>query len=145
MKGEGSWLQRQQAKLRERREASTRWDRAGILWELKSSPSRRPDGYASDTTHLDDDDMTDFGRPMTINSTINRPGSAPVSPLLPHRSSSRQANRHTKERAFAHLRRSRDTTEKYNDMVSIHKRSSEPLIPFNIESHYHLNFFNLFH
>ncbi|XP_024082728.1 tensin isoform X3 [Cimex lectularius] len=95
-----TWLQRQQQKLRDRREVQLRWEREpaerSLLSELRvsqtttRSPSRRTDGYASDTSHLRDDE--DFSVPLHINTTAAKvtTGSAPVSPLLPHRSSSRR-------------------------------------------------------
>nr|CAD7569748.1 unnamed protein product [Timema californicum] len=58
--------------------------------------SRRADGYTSDTTHFADDD-DDFTIPLHINVATTSPthklnsvGSAPASPLLPNRSSSRR-------------------------------------------------------
>lgn len=66
---------------------------------LRPSASHRADGYTSDTTHFadDDDDQEDFSIPLHINTATTSPshklnsvGSAPASPLLPNRTSSRR-------------------------------------------------------
>ncbi|XP_067001379.2 tensin-3 isoform X3 [Anabrus simplex] len=104
--GSLTWLQRQQQKLRERREVQLRSERypheTRLLSELRSvqqhshSASHRADGYTSDTTHFADDDDEDFSTPLHINTAtspthkLNSVGSAPASPLLPHRTSSRR-------------------------------------------------------
>lgn len=109
-----SWLQRQQQKLRERKEVQMRTERypqeSRLITELRTiqqhsysrvlrpSASHRADGYTSDTTHFadDDDDQEDFTIPLHINTTtspthkLNSVGSAPASPLLPNRTSSRR-------------------------------------------------------
>uniref|UniRef100_A0A1B6DJW7 SH2 domain-containing protein n=1 Tax=Clastoptera arizonana TaxID=38151 RepID=A0A1B6DJW7_9HEMI len=105
-----TWLQRQQQKLRERREIQLRSERnpheSRLLSELRTvqtnsyrsfrpSPSQRVDGYTSDTTLFADEDDGDFSIPLHINTTANNHkntngSSAPVSPLLPHRTSSRR-------------------------------------------------------
>ncbi|XP_023717089.1 tensin-1 isoform X4 [Cryptotermes secundus] len=109
-----TWLQRQQQKLRERKEVQMRTERypqeSRLITELRTiqqhsysrvlrpSASHRADGYTSDTTHFadDDDDQEDFTIPLHINTTtspthkLNSVGSAPASPLLPNRTSSRR-------------------------------------------------------
>lgn len=110
-----TWLQRQQQKLRERKEVQMRTERypqeSRLITELRTiqqhsysrvlrpSASHRADGYTSDTTHFadDDDDQEDFTIPLHINTTTTSPthklnsvGSAPASPLLPNRTSSRR-------------------------------------------------------
>ncbi|CAB3376138.1 Hypothetical predicted protein [Cloeon dipterum] len=114
-----TWLQRQQQKLRERKEQQVRAERypheTKLLTELRtvqnriSRPNgcspRRPsteDGYASDTTLLlsgiEDDPLVadspspQYTSPFAVNSThsFNRGISAPSSPILPNRSSSRE-------------------------------------------------------
>ena len=110
-----TWLQRQQQKLRERKEVQMRTERYPqenrLISELRNiqqhsytrvlrpSASHRADGYTSDTTHFadDDDDQEDFTIPLHINTTTTSPthklnsvGSAPASPLLPNRTSSRR-------------------------------------------------------
>ncbi|XP_063242064.1 tensin-1 isoform X3 [Bacillus rossius redtenbacheri] len=106
--GSLTWLQRQQQKLRERKEVQMRTERlpsgARLISELRSvqhhgnhhhtQASRRADGYASDTSHLAGDDE-DFTVPLHINTQpgLHKPvgvGSAPASPLLPTRSPSRR-------------------------------------------------------
>nr|CAD7394293.1 unnamed protein product [Timema cristinae] len=110
-----TWLQRQQQKLRERKDFQLRSERypteTRLISELRNiqqhsstytrvlrppTASRRADGYTSDTTHFADDD-DDFTIPLHINVATTSPthklnsvGSAPASPLLPNRSSSRR-------------------------------------------------------
>uniref|UniRef100_A0A146LA02 Tensin n=2 Tax=Lygus hesperus TaxID=30085 RepID=A0A146LA02_LYGHE len=124
-----TWLQRQQQKLQDRREVQKRWEREPtgtmLLSELRMSqtanrsPSRRTDGYASDTSHLRDEE--DFTVPLHINTSGSKGsiGSAPVSPLLPHRSSSR---RHPLTSAAARARSADPApftakTRKYSDSL----------------------------
>ncbi|XP_052125911.1 tensin isoform X9 [Frankliniella occidentalis] len=99
-----TWLQRQQQKLRERREGLLRSARqpheARLLSELRSlhstgqagaggrqasrQASRRLDGYTSDTTMFADEDEEDFCRPLHVNTgaaKLNGGLSAPGSPL----------------------------------------------------------------
>ncbi|XP_018407077.1 PREDICTED: tensin-3 isoform X5 [Cyphomyrmex costatus] len=97
-----SWLRQQQLKLAARRDERS----PGKLWrqetgnrvigELRSLQRGRlrHDGYASDSAVLDDDDDG-----WTVNSVSGQPSSravpytsAPASPLLPQRSSSRKYN-----------------------------------------------------
>ncbi|CAD1480293.1 unnamed protein product, partial [Heterotrigona itama] len=97
-----SWLRQQQLKLAARRDERN----PGKLWrqetgnrmigELRSLQRGRirHDGYASDSAVLDDDDDTWIVNP-TSGQTQSRPApytSAPASPLLPQRSSSRKYN-----------------------------------------------------
>ncbi|KAK7865077.1 hypothetical protein R5R35_014617 [Gryllus longicercus] len=146
-----TWLQRQQQKLRERREGQLRQERrpqeVRLLSELRSlqhhqpptsppnayhqqtqqqlnhgynqhqhhyhhhshSASHRADGYTSDTTHFADDDDAeeDFSTPLHINTSsspthkLASAGSAPASPLLPHRTSSRRIYTTTEQRQQA--------------------------------------------
>nr|CAD7259467.1 unnamed protein product [Timema shepardi] len=105
-----TWLQRQQQKLRERKDFQLRSERypteTRLISELRNiqqhsstytrvlrppTASRRADGYTSDTTHFADDD-DDFTIPLHINVATTSPthklnsvGSAPASPLLPNR------------------------------------------------------------
>ncbi|KAK3908941.1 Tensin [Frankliniella fusca] len=95
-----TWLQRQQQKLRERREGLLRSARQPheqrLLSELRSlhstgqagrqasrQASRRLDGYTSDTTMFVDEDEEDFCRPLHVNTGAKLNGglSAPGSPL----------------------------------------------------------------
>ncbi|KAK6623090.1 hypothetical protein RUM43_008942 [Polyplax serrata] len=82
--GSVTWLQRQQQKLRERREAALRMERrpqeVRLMSELKSqyhhhrpSASHR-DGYTSDTTHFadDDDDDDDMSIPLHVQTSPTR-------------------------------------------------------------------------
>ncbi|XP_043597552.1 tensin-3 isoform X16 [Bombus pyrosoma] len=97
-----SWLRQQQLKLAARRDERN----PGKLWrqetgnrvigELRSLQRGRlrHDGYASDSAVLDDDDDT-WVVHSTSGQTQSRPvpyTSAPASPLLPQRSSSRKYN-----------------------------------------------------
>ncbi|KAI5743355.1 hypothetical protein M8J77_017223 [Diaphorina citri] len=132
-----TWLQRQQQKLRERREIQLRNERhpheTRLLSELRSvhqhhskilrpSPSHRTDGYTSDTTLFADDE--DFTIPLHINintSTTSKlsNGTSSPSPVLPNRTSSRknfnaistssiQRQGSNYERSFANVKRSYD-------------------------------------
>ncbi|KAL1123679.1 hypothetical protein AAG570_001452 [Ranatra chinensis] len=125
-----TWLQRQQQKLRDRKEWQLRWEREAtegrLLAELRTrpSPSRRPDGYTSDTTHIDceDEDAEDFSVPLHVNTGGGKHGggSAPVSPLLPHRTSSSTRRvatltRHSpSERPFVAVKRAHEQARKYS-------------------------------
>nr|CAD7398330.1 unnamed protein product [Timema poppensis] len=114
--------------------------------------SRRADGYTSDTTHFADDD-DDFTIPLHINVATTSPthklnsvGSAPASPLLPNRSSSRRyyggVNQQQsyivsttngsntlgrqrsdtsfdRERPFVAVKRAHEQSRKYNETQSI--------------------------
>ncbi|XP_045520492.1 tensin isoform X2 [Pieris brassicae] len=89
-----TWLQRQQQKLRERKEARERVARLPLEWDAHSrlhvrrSASHRVDGYTSDTTAFADDD-DDFSVPLHVNTrTIHRTDS--ISPQAPDRTSSRK-------------------------------------------------------
>ncbi|XP_050669986.1 tensin isoform X3 [Leptidea sinapis] len=88
-----TWLQRQQQKLRERKEARERVARLPLEWDAPSrhvrrSASHRVDGYTSDTTAFADDDE-DFSVPLHVNTrTVHRTDS--VSPQAPDRSSSKK-------------------------------------------------------
>ncbi|XP_046676705.1 tensin-1-like isoform X4 [Homalodisca vitripennis] len=151
-----TWLQRQQQKLRERREVQLRSERlpheTRLLSELRTvqtgyrsrpSPSQRLDGYTSDTTLFADEDEEDFTVPLHINtsaSKVTNGSSAPVSPLLPHRTSSRRhyatsassqqfntisnstVGRHKsefeRERPFVAVKRSHEQNRKYSDSTS---------------------------
>lgn len=92
-----TWLQKQQLKLKERREMVLREERQPhdtlLLSELRSvqnrhmrpTASHRLDGYTSDTTAFADDDE-DFSIPLHINTTSKSPGS------IPDRTSSKNYN-----------------------------------------------------
>ncbi|XP_068620803.1 tensin-2 isoform X1 [Battus philenor] len=89
-----TWLQRQQQKLRDRKEARERVARLPLEWDTTSSrhvrrsASHRVDGYTSDTTAFADDD-DDFTVPLHVNTrTALRTDS--VSPQAPDRSSSKK-------------------------------------------------------
>ncbi|XP_025831840.1 tensin-like [Agrilus planipennis] len=89
--GNLTWLQRQQLKLKERREQQLRDERqpheTRLLSELRQvhsrhlrpSASHRADGYTSDTTAFADDDE-DFTVPLHINTTSSKNISSPSSP-----------------------------------------------------------------
>lgn len=108
----------------------------------RPSPSQRLDGYTSDTTMFADEDEEDFTIPLHINTSttsghkVTNGSSAPVSPLLPHRTSSRRhytttsqfntiSNSNTigrhkpdhfdKERPFVAVKRSHELNRKYSD------------------------------
>lgn len=152
-----TWLQRQQQKLRDRREVQLRAERlpheTRLLSELRGvqtthryrpSPSQRLDGYTSDTTLFADEDEEDFTVPLHINTTtsskVTNGSSAPVSPLLPHRTSSRRnystsasqfntisnstvgrqkSNSFDRERPFVAVKRSLEQNRKYSDSTVI--------------------------
>ncbi|CAG9784410.1 unnamed protein product [Diatraea saccharalis] len=89
-----TWLQRQQQKLRERKEARERVARLPLEWDtapsrhVRRSASHRVDGYTSDTTAFADDD-DDFSVPLHVNTrTALRTDS--ISPQAPDRTSSRK-------------------------------------------------------
>ncbi|XP_043514775.1 tensin-3 isoform X11 [Frieseomelitta varia] len=135
-----SWLRQQQLKLAARRDERN----PGKLWrqetgnrmigELRSLQRgrMRHDGYASDSAVLDDDDDTWIVNP-TSGQTQTRPApytSAPASPLLPQRSSSRKYNgtagtgtlgrpraESVNERPFMSVKRAYEY-RKYNDSQS---------------------------
>ncbi|XP_011693527.1 PREDICTED: tensin-1 isoform X11 [Wasmannia auropunctata] len=131
-----SWLRQQQLKLAARRDERS----PGKLWrqetgnrvigELRSLQRGRLryDGYASDSAVLDDDD--DGWAPSSVGQPSSRAvlyTSAPASPLLPQRSSSRKYNGSTgngvlgrpraesmNERPFVSVKRAYEY-RKYND------------------------------
>ncbi|CAG5022077.1 unnamed protein product [Parnassius apollo] len=89
-----TWLQRQQQKLRERKEARERVARLPLEWDstsarhVRRSASHRVDGYTSDTTAFADDD-DDFTVPLHVNTrTPLRTDS--ISPQAPDRTSSKK-------------------------------------------------------
>ncbi|XP_037094732.1 tensin-like isoform X2 [Pollicipes pollicipes] len=96
--GNVTWLQKQQQKLRERKQAQLRSERAPkearVLHELRRRQGQE-DGYTSDTTL-----WTDTSRetspaaqlaPLHVHTSGTRSGSsAPVSPQLPARAASRE-------------------------------------------------------
>ncbi|XP_015176305.1 PREDICTED: tensin-3 isoform X10 [Polistes dominula] len=97
-----SWLRQQQLKLAARRDEKspkTIWRQETgnrVIGELRSYQRGRlrQDGYASDSAVLDDDDDTWIPSSL-INQTQSKTTpytSAPASPLLPQRSSSRKYN-----------------------------------------------------
>ncbi|KAJ8729425.1 hypothetical protein PYW08_001006 [Mythimna loreyi] len=89
-----TWLQRQQQKLRERKEARERVARLPLEWDTTSSrhvrrsASHRVDGYTSDTTAFADDDE-DFSVPLHVN-TRTPLRTEHTSPQAPDRTSSRK-------------------------------------------------------
>lgn len=123
--GSVTWLQRQQQKLRERREATLRMDRrpqeVRLMTELKSQYHHRPsashrDGYTSDTTHFadDDEDDDDLSIPLHVHTSPTRNlGSAPVSPL-PRRV---YQNGVTMERPFVQVKRTLENRKYAIDSV----------------------------
>lgn len=173
-----TWLQRQQQKLRERREVQLRAERlpheTRLLSELRGvqtthryrpSPSQRLDGYTSDTTLFADEDEEDFTVPLHINTTtsskVTNGSSAPVSPLLPHRTSSRRnystsasqfntisnstvgrqkSNSFDRERPFVAVKRSLEQNRKYSDstvrfaLFYFLLQGTNPMIVFLIET-----------
>ncbi|XP_012546536.2 tensin-1 isoform X3 [Bombyx mori] len=89
-----TWLQRQQQRLREKKEARERVARLPLEWDtatsrhVRRSASHRVDGYTSDTTAFADDD-DDFSVPLHVNTrTPHRTDS--ISPQAPDRTSSRK-------------------------------------------------------
>lgn len=122
-----TWLQRQQQKLRERREAALRIERrpqeVRLLTELKSQYHHRPsashrDGYTSDTTHFadddEDDDDDDLSIPLHVQTSPTRNlASAPVSPL-PRRG----YQNGVAERPFVQVKRTHETRKYAIDSVS---------------------------
>lgn len=138
-----SWLRQQQLKLAARRDEKSPgriWRQENgnrVLGELKNLQRNRTrqDGYASDSAVLDDDD--DIWIPSSIASQTTRGTSytsAPASPLLPQRSSSRKFNSGTmngtisrqraesvNERPFTSTSSKRSYEfRKYNDTQSQH-------------------------
>ncbi|XP_015610038.1 tensin-3 isoform X4 [Cephus cinctus] len=96
-----SWLRQQQLKLaarRDERSPGKQWRQESgnrVIGELRSLQRGRlrHDGYASDSAVLDDDDDTWTPSSITAQTTRAAPyTSAPASPLLPQRSSSRKYN-----------------------------------------------------
>ncbi|CAG9098697.1 unnamed protein product [Plutella xylostella] len=88
-----TWLQRQQQKLREKREARERVQRLPLEWDAPSrhvrrSASHRMDGYTSDTTAFADDD-DDFSVPLHVNTRAALRTDS-LSPQAPDRTSSRK-------------------------------------------------------
>ncbi|KAL4708121.1 hypothetical protein ACJJTC_009900 [Scirpophaga incertulas] len=90
-----TWLQRQQQKLRERKEARERVARLPLEWDTTSnrhvrrSASHRVDGYTSDTTAFADDDE-DFSVPLHVNTARTSLRNDSLSPQAPDRTSSRK-------------------------------------------------------
>ena len=130
--GSVTWLQRQQQKLRERKEAALRMERrpqeVRLISELKSQYNnhhhhhhQRPsashrDGYTSDTTHFadDDDDDDDLSIPLHVQTSPHRNlGSAPVSPLP-----RRILQNGVVERPFVQVKRTQETRKYAIDSVS---------------------------
>ncbi|KAK2722245.1 hypothetical protein QYM36_002697 [Artemia franciscana] len=115
-----NWLQRQQTKLRERREYEKRLDRntkdSKLIHELRAAQvgrtrtSRPDDGYLSDTTQFSELGTSREGSPDLYGSVslqlsmqsdvesskcaspLKYPVSPPGSPLIPHRSASRDVS-----------------------------------------------------
>ncbi|CAB3250004.1 unnamed protein product [Arctia plantaginis] len=89
-----TWLQRQQQKLRERKEARERVARLPLEWDtapsrhVRRSASHRVDGYTSDTTAFADDD-DDFSVPLHVNTRTTL-RTDHISPQAPDRTSSRK-------------------------------------------------------
>uniref|UniRef100_A0A0C9QTL5 TNS_0 protein n=1 Tax=Fopius arisanus TaxID=64838 RepID=A0A0C9QTL5_9HYME len=134
-----SWLRQQQLKLAARRDERS----PGKIWrqetgnrvigELRSLQRNRvrQDGYASDSAVLDDDD--DIWIPSSVVSQTTRAAphtSAPASPLLPQRSTSRKFNgsmngtirpraESVNERPFVSVKRAYEF-RKYSDSQSQH-------------------------
>ncbi|XP_063529853.1 tensin-1 isoform X2 [Cydia strobilella] len=89
-----TWLQRQQQKLRERKEARERVQRLPLEWDATSrhvrrSASHRMDGYTSDTTAFADDD-DDFSVPLHVHTLRTPLRNDSISPQAPDRTSSRK-------------------------------------------------------
>ncbi|KAI5641467.1 phosphotyrosine-binding domain-containing protein [Phthorimaea operculella] len=90
-----TWLQRQQQKLRERKEARERVARLPLEWDgpnsrhVRRSASHRVDGYTSDTTAFADDD-DDFSVPLHVNTFRTALRNESLSPQAPDRTSSRK-------------------------------------------------------
>ncbi|XP_063903482.1 tensin-1 isoform X11 [Zophobas morio] len=124
-----TWLQKQQLKLKERREVQLREERhpheTRLLSELrhvqsrhmKPTASHRLDGYTSDTTAFADDDE-DYTIPLHINTT-QKPGSAaPGSPRMLSRTySASKASSYTSknERPFMTVKRAHERYAQSSD------------------------------
>ncbi|XP_063903479.1 tensin-1 isoform X8 [Zophobas morio] len=124
-----TWLQKQQLKLKERREVQLREERhpheTRLLSELrhvqsrhmKPTASHRLDGYTSDTTAFADDDE-DYTIPLHINTT-QKPGSAaPGSPRMLSRTySASKASSYTSknERPFMTVKRAHERYAQYRE------------------------------
>lgn len=138
--GNLTWLQRQQQKLKERRDLQRREERqtheTQLISELRTIQSRhmrptashRLDGYTSDTTAFADDD-DDFAIPLHINTTVTKANiNSPTSPILPNRTSSMkryttttnsghmttQSLRRENERPFVAVKRAHEQSRKYS-------------------------------
>lgn len=89
-----TWLQRQQQRLREKKEARERVARLPLEWDtatsrhVRRSASHRVDGYTSDTTAFADDDE-DFSVPLHVNTRTPLRNDS-ISPQAPDRTSSRK-------------------------------------------------------
>nr|CAH7766553.1 unnamed protein product [Callosobruchus chinensis] len=130
-----TWLQRQQQKLKERREMQLREERqpheTRLLSELKSVQSRhmrptashRLDGYTSDTTAFADDD-DDYTIPLHINTTqkTGTLGSTSSYSTLKSNYSS------TKERPFMSVKRAHDLNSQNRDhQTAVQLLAANPL------------------
>ncbi|KAJ0181854.1 hypothetical protein K1T71_002576 [Dendrolimus kikuchii] len=89
-----TWLQRQQQRLRDKKEARERVARLPLEWDtatsrhVRRSASHRVDGYTSDTTAFADDDE-DFSVPLHVNTRTPLRNDS-ISPQAPDRTSSRK-------------------------------------------------------
>ncbi|XP_068904129.1 tensin-1 isoform X9 [Tenebrio molitor] len=123
-----TWLQKQQLKLKERREVQLREERhpheTRLLSELrhvqsrhmKPTASHRLDGYTSDTTAFADDDE-DYTIPLHINTTQKSSSTAPGSPRTMMRTYSANKTSYTSknERPFMTVKRAHERYAQYRE------------------------------
>ncbi|KAL1496975.1 hypothetical protein ABEB36_008015 [Hypothenemus hampei] len=146
--GNLTWLQRQQQKLKERREIRLREERqpheTRLFSELKQvqarhmrpTASHRLDGYTSDTTAFADDD-DDYTIPLHIN-TMQRNGITPSSSQYSTLKSATYSNGLKNERPFMSVKRAHEKIAQYEQYwrsqsneadTSPHSSSSRPQTP----------------
>lgn len=136
-----TWLQKQQLKLKERREVQLREERqpheTRLLSELrhvqsrhmKPTASHRLDGYTSDTTAFADDD-DDYTIPLHINTTQKNNNTSPGSPRTLSRSYSASKSSYGKtERPFMTVKRAH---ERYTQVGILDKFSLTLLTPLTL-------------
>ncbi|KAH0819230.1 hypothetical protein GEV33_003560 [Tenebrio molitor] len=135
-----TWLQKQQLKLKERREVQLREERhpheTRLLSELrhvqsrhmKPTASHRLDGYTSDTTAFADDDE-DYTIPLHINTTQKSSSTAPGSPRTMMRTYSANKTSYTSknERPFMTVKRAHERYAQNSDSSPASILAANPL------------------